>query len=142
MSEGRARRLGERIKEIVAETLEFKVKDPRLGFVTVTDVRLTNDLREATVFYTVLGDEEQQRATEVALSSVTGLVRSEVGKGTGVKFTPTVTFVADAIPENARHIEELLKEAAERDSAIAEQAREAQFAGDPDAYRQPPLADG
>lgn len=142
MSEARARRLAERIKEIVAQTLEFKVKDPRLGFVTVTDVRLTNDLRDATVFYTVLGDAEEQRSTEVALASVTGLVRSEVGKGTGVKFTPTITFVADAVPENARHIEELLKEAARRDSDIAEQARGAQFAGDQDAYRQTPLADG
>lgn len=142
MSEARARRLAERIKEIVAQTLEFKVKDPRLGFVTVTDVRLTNDLRDATVFYTVLGDAEEQRATEVALTSVTGLVRSEVGKGTGVKFTPTITFVADAVPENARHIEELLKEAAQRDSDIAERARGAQFAGEPDAYRQAPLAEG
>jgi len=136
MSEARARRLAERIHEIVAETLEFKVKDPRLGFVTVTDVRLTNDLRDATVFYTILGDEQQQADTQTALASVTGLVRSEVGKGTGVKFTPTITFIADAIPENARHIEELLREAAERDSHIAAQAEGAQFAGEPDAYRQ------
>ncbi|TXH44972.1 MAG: 30S ribosome-binding factor RbfA [Actinobacteria bacterium] len=137
MSEARARRLGERIHEIVAEALKFKIKDPRVGFVTVTDVRVTADLRDATVFYTVLGDAEEQEATAAALSSATGLLRSEVGKGTGVKFTPTLTFVPDAVPENARHIEDLLRETAERDSAIAAAAAGARFAGDADPYRTP-----
>lgn len=138
MSEARARRLAERIHEIVAETLEFKVKDPRLGFVTVTDVRVTNDLREATVFYTVMGDPDEQEASAAALRSATGLVRTEVGKGTGVKFTPTVTFVPDAVPENARHLEDLLRETAQRDSEIAARAADAQFAAGPDPYRARP----
>lgn len=137
MSEARARRLAEVIHEVVAEALKFKVKDPRLGFVTVTDVRVTADLRDATVFYTVLGDATEQEATAAALRSATGLLRSEVGKETGVKFTPTLTFVPDAVPENARHIEELLRDAAQRDSQIAEAARQAQFAGEPDPYRNP-----
>lgn len=141
MSEARARRLAERIHEIVAETLEFKVKDPRLGFVTVTDVRVTNDLREATVFYTVMGDPEEQEASAVALRSATGLVRTEVGKGTGVKFTPTVTFVPDAVPENARHLEDLLRQTAQRDSEIAERAAAAEFVAGPDAYRVRPGED-
>ena len=130
---GRARRLGERIHEIVAEALKFKIKDPRVGFVTVTDVRVTADLRDATVFYTVLGDAEEQEAT--AGRAVLGhrpAALSEVGKGTGVKFTPTLTFVPDAVPENARHIEDLLRETAERDSAIAAAAAGARFAGDAD----------
>lgn len=135
MSEGRARRLGEVIHEIVAEALKFKVKDPRLGFVTVTDVKVTADLREATVFYTVLGDAAEQEATARALESATGLLRSEVGKETGVKFTPTLTFVPDAVPENARHIEDLLRTAAQRDSEIAAAAKDAEFAGEPDPYR-------
>ncbi|MFI0433804.1 MAG: 30S ribosome-binding factor RbfA [Candidatus Nanopelagicales bacterium] len=135
MSEARARRLGERIHEIVAEALKFKIKDPRVGFVTVTDVRVTADLRDATVFYTVLGDPEEQEATAAALASATGLLRSEVGKGTGVKFTPTLAFIPDAVPENARHIEDLLRETAERDSAIAAAAAGAEFAGDADPYR-------
>lgn len=137
MSEARARRLGERIHEIVAEALKFKIKDPRVGFVTVTDVRVTADLRDATVFYTVLGDAEEQEATAAALASATGLLRSEVGKGTGVKFTPTLAFVPDAVPENARHIEDLLRETAERDSAIAAAAAGARFAGEADPYRAP-----
>lgn len=135
MSQTRARRLAERIHEIVAESLKFKVKDPRLGFVTVTDVRVTADLRDATVFYTVLGDEQEQAETAAALKSASGLLRSEVGKGTGVKFTPTLTFVPDALPENARHIEDALRSAAERDAQIAALAADATYAGDPHPYR-------
>lgn len=135
MSEQRARRLAERIQVIVAEMLERRIKDPRLGFITVTGVRVTGDLREATVFYTVLGDSTEREATAAALTSATGVLRSEVGKQTGIKFTPTLTFVADAVPENAQHIEDLLREARERDAAVAGLAAEATFAGDPDPYK-------
>ena len=135
-SDVRARKLADRIKVIAAETLERRVKDPRLGFVTVTDVRVTGDLREATVFYTVYGDEEQRAASATALDRVSGLVRSEVGQQTGIKFTPTVTFVADAVSDTARHIEDLLAEAQAADEAVAEAAREAAYAGDADPYRQ------
>ena len=135
MSEQRARRLAERIQVIVAEMLERRIKDPRLGFVTVTGVRVTGDLREATVFYTVLGDSVERESTAAALASATGVIRSEVGKQTGIKFTPTVTFVADAVPENAAHIEDLLREARERDAQVAGLAAGAAFAGDPDPYR-------
>ncbi len=137
MSEARARRLAERIQEIVAETLEFRVKDPRLGFVTITDVRVTGDLREATVFYTVLGDETEQADSAAALASATGMLRTEVGKGTGIKFTPTLTFVPDAVPETARQIEDLLAAARESDKRIAADTTGAEFAGEPDPYRRP-----
>jgi ribosome-binding factor A len=136
-SEVRARKLADRIKVIAAETLERRVKDPRLGFVTVTDVRVTGDLREATVFYTVLGDEEQRAGSAAALQKVSGLVRSEVGRQTGIKFTPTVQFVADAVPDSARHIDALLAEARAADEAVAAAARDAVHAGDPDPYRVP-----
>ncbi len=135
MSEQRARRLAERIQVIVAEMLERRIKDPRLGFVTVTGVRVTGDLREATVFYTVLGDSVERESTAAALASATGVIRSEVGKQTGIKFTPSLTFVADAVPENAAHIEDLLREARERDAQVAGMAAGAAFAGDPDPYR-------
>ncbi len=135
MTEARARRLAERIHVIVAEALKFKVKDPRLGFVTVTDVRVTNDLHDATVFYTVLGDETEQAETAIALKSATGMLRTEVGQGTGVKFTPTLVFIPDALPETARHIDDLLRETAERDAQIAAEAAASTFAGDPDPYR-------
>ncbi len=136
MSEQRARKLADRIQVIVAEMLERRIKDPRLGFVTVTDVRVTGDLREATVFYTVLGDQTEREASAVALKSATGLIRSEVGKQTGIKFTPTITFVADAVPETAAHLEELLREARERDAEVAGLASGATFAGDPDPYKR------
>jgi ribosome-binding factor A len=137
MSEERARRLAERIKEIVAETLERRIKDPRLGFVTVTDARVTPDLREATVFYTVFGEESDSAGTAAALESARGLLRSEVGRRTGVKFTPTLAFVADAVPENAQHIEDLLKAAAADDERVHREAATAQPVGEPDPYRQP-----
>lgn len=141
MNEQRARRLADRIQVIVAEMLERRIKDPRLGFVTVTDVRVTGDLREATVFYTVMGDQVEQEATAQALASATGLIRSEVGKQTGIKFTPTIAFVADAVPENAAHIEDLLRQARERDQEVAGIAADADFAGDPDPYKRPEDSD-
>jgi len=101
--EARVRKLADRIRVIVAETLEMRVKDPRLGFVTITDVRVTGDLREATVFYTVYGDDEARADTAAALDSARGVLRTEVGRQTGVRHTPSLDFVADALPDNARH---------------------------------------
>lgn len=132
----RVRRLADRIQEIVAQLLERRVKDPRLGFVTVTDVRLTNDMREATVFYTVLGDDAERAGTAVALESAKGLIRSEVGRVTGVRFTPSIAFVPDALPTTAAHIDDLLRQAAQDDARVHEQAASASFAGDPDPYRE------
>lgn len=137
----RARKLADRIREIVAEALEKRVKDPRLGFVTVTDTRVTNDLQHATIFYTVLGDAEEQAASAAALESAKGVLRSEVGRRTGVRLTPTLEFVADAVPENAAHIEEILRAAAVHDADVAAQAATAQYAGDPDPYRKPADSD-
>lgn len=133
----RARKLADRIRVIVAETLEKRVKDPRLGFVTITDARVTGDLREATVFYTVYGDEAAKADTAAALDSVKGLLRSEVGRQTGVRYTPSLTFVADAVPENARHIDDLLRQARESDAEVARAAAKAKFAGEADPYRAP-----
>ncbi len=132
----RARKLADRIHEIVAEALEKRVKDPRLGFVTVTDTRVTGDLQHATVFYTVLGDAEEQQATALALESAKGVLRSEVGRRTGIRLTPTLEFVADSVLENAAHIEELLRAAAQKDADVAAQAASAEYAGDPDPYRR------
>jgi ribosome-binding factor A len=131
----RARRLGERIQEIVAETLELKIKDPRLGFITVTAARLSPDLRDATVFYTVYGSEEEAIGTAAALESARGMVRSEIGKRTGIKFTPTVEFIRDALPDNVRVIDELIREAQQADAQVSAQAAGATYAGDADPYR-------
>ncbi|HYN56012.1 MAG TPA: 30S ribosome-binding factor RbfA [Motilibacterales bacterium] len=135
--EARVRRLADRVKVIVAQTLETRVKDPRLGFVTITDARVTNDMREATVFYTVLGSELEQAESAAALESAKGILRTEVGRQTGVRHTPSLTFIADGIPENARHIEDLLALAAATDAAVAAVREGAQYAGEPDPYRVP-----
>ena len=136
MASPRVLKVADQIKVIVAEMLERRIKDPRLGFVTVTDVRLTGDSRDATVFYTVLGSESDQAGTAVALASATGLIRSEVGKQLGMKFTPTVTFMADATPDTARQIDDLLAAARSVDARVAAQAVGATYAGDADPYKR------
>lgn len=133
----RARKLAVRIREIVAETLRGQVKDPRLGMVTVTDTKITGDLRDATVFYTVLGDDTERAATAAALESAKGILRSAVGRQTGVKFTPTLTFQADEVPDTAREMEELLEKARQADAELQRRAAGAQYAGDADPYRKP-----
>jgi ribosome-binding factor A len=132
----RARRLGERIHEVIASLLESRVKDPRLGFVTVTDVRVTGDLREATVFYTVLGDDTNEASTAAALDSARGMLRSELSRTLGIRYTPSLTFVRDALPTNASHITELLTQAHLADERAHQQARAAKFAGAADPYRR------
>jgi ribosome-binding factor A len=135
MDPARARRLSERITQIVAEMLERRIKDPRLGFVTVTDTKVTGDLRDATVFYTVYGSDEEQQATAVALASATGVIRSEVGKQTGIKHTPSITFEQDKLPEGAKSMEDLVARAREADARLAAVRADAVHAGDPDPYR-------
>jgi ribosome-binding factor A len=142
VDQARARKLADRIAQIVAEMLERRIKDPRLGFVTVTEARLTGDLREATVFYTVYGSAEERSASAAALASATGVIRSEVGHQTGLKHTPSLTFVADTLPEGARHMEDLVARAREADARLAEVREGAVPAGDPDPYREPPGAAG
>lgn len=131
----RARKVADRIRVIVAEMLEQKIRDPRLGFITITDVRITGDLQNASIFYTVLGGEDERSATSAALESAKGLVRAAVGKEIGMRVTPTVEFFADAIPESAAHLESLLAKAAARDAEIAQASAEASYAGDVDPYR-------
>ncbi len=135
MSGQRVRKVADRIKVVVAEMLERRIKDPRLGFITVTDVRVSGDTQQATVFYTVLGGPEEIDGTAAALRSATGLLRSEVGKALGMRHTPTLEFILDAVPENARYIEDLLAKARESDAEVAARAAGASYAGDPDPYR-------
>ena len=124
-------KVAEQIKVIVAELIERRIKDPRLGsFVTITDVRLTGDGREATVFYTVLGGEEER-------ASATGMIRSTVGKQLGMKFTPTIAFVLDAVPETAAEMEAILAKARASDADLAARSAGATYAGDADPYKKP-----
>jgi ribosome-binding factor A len=137
MDAARTRRLAERIAVIVAELLERRIKDPRLGFATVTEVRLTSDWREATVYYTVLGSEEERAETAVALRSATGVIRSEVGRLIGLRHTPSIEFVPDALPDSARRIDDLVAAAREADEELARTREGATWAGDPDPYKKP-----
>jgi ribosome-binding factor A len=140
MSNPRVRKIADRIQVIVAEMLERRIKDPRLGFVTVTDVRLTGDSQQATIFYTVLdatGDDEAALAsTAAALESAKGVLRSEVAKQLGMRTAPTLTFIPDALPETARHLDEVLARAKEIDDAVAAQ-RGSAYAGEADPYKKP-----
>jgi ribosome-binding factor A len=131
----RARKLADRIRVVVAEMIEKRIKDPRLAFVTITDTRITNDLREATVFYTVMGTEAERSETAAALDSAKGVLRTEVGRQTGVRFTPSLAFVADAVPENAEHIEALLRQAAAADAEVRLAAADAEYAAGADPYK-------
>jgi len=133
----RAAKMADRIQVIVAKTLERGVKDPRLGFVTITDVKVTGDLQHASVFYTVYGSDEERADTAAALKSATGMIRSEVGKNITARLTPSIEFIADGIPENAALIDSLLTEAAARDAEVENLKKTAQYAGDEDPYVKP-----
>ncbi|WP_440711005.1 30S ribosome-binding factor RbfA [Herbiconiux sp. YIM B11900] len=133
----RAAKMADRIKVIVAKRLEKGIKDPRLGFVTITDVRVTGDLQHASIFYTVYGDDRERADSAAALKSATGMLRSEVGKNITARLTPSLEFIADALPENAHALEELLAEAKVRDAAVESLAKSATYAGDEDPYVKP-----
>jgi len=136
MANPRVRKLADRIQVIVAEMLERRIKDPRLGFVTITDVRLTGDGQHATIFYTVLGGDEEMKGTAVALESARGILRSEVAKQLGTRTAPTLTFMHDALPDTARALDEVLARAKAQDDAVAAQ-RGTAYAGDADPYKKP-----
>ncbi|MGI6878666.1 30S ribosome-binding factor RbfA [Microbacterium sp. gxy059] len=131
----RQARVADRIRVILSERLQKGLRDPRLGFVTITDVRVTGDLQNASVFYTVYGTDEERAGTAAALRAATGLLRSEVGRQLNTRLTPTLEFIPDALPEEASHLTELLREAQERDAQVAGLAQGAAYAGDEDPYR-------
>lgn len=133
----RAAKVADRIREIIAQRLERGIRDPRLGFVTITDVRVTGDLQHASVFYTVYGTDEERTDSAAALKAATGMLRTEVGRNLNLRLTPSLEFIADAIPENAAAIDALLREATERDNEARALAANAAYAGDEDPYVKP-----
>ncbi|MEU4597126.1 30S ribosome-binding factor RbfA [Nocardia sp. GTS18] len=139
VDQARARRLAKRISAIVATAIEYEIKDPRLRFVTVTDAKVTGDLREATIYYTVMGEtldaEPDYPAAAAGLDAAKGVLRSKVGAGTGVKFTPILSFSLDKVPDAAREMEELLARARAIDDEVAKVAANAKHAGDADPYK-------
>lgn len=133
----RALKVADRVKELAASVVERRIKDPRLGFVTITDCRVTPDLEHAKLYYTVLGDADAQASSAAALKSASGMVRSEVGKQLGIRLTPTLEFVPDAVPETAAVIDDALKRAKQRDEELHAQAATSSYAGDADPYKKP-----
>ena len=135
MASNRALKVADRIKEVIAMTIESRVKDPRLGFVTITDVRVTGDLQQASVFYTVLGDAEAQSATAAALASAKGLIRREVGNALGLRITPTIEFFADGLQESASAMNDLMSTVLAADAELAKLRASAKPAGEADPYK-------
>lgn len=135
----RSQKVADRIKVVVAELLEGKIKDPRLGFVTITDARVTGDLQHASVFYTVLGDDAQREATAAGLSSAKGVIRAALGRDLGMRITPSVDFFLDALPENALALDSLLETVHQRDAEVIALRENAKFAGEADPYKVPHL---
>ena len=131
----RARKLADRVQQLVAEFLKKEIKDPRLGFVTITDSRMTGDLQHATLFYTVYGDAQEKADSAAALESAKGVLRSKVGQQLKIRLTPTLEFVSDDLLENAKHIEDLIRTAGERDAQVAALAQGASYAGEADPYK-------
>ena len=133
----RARKIADRTKVVVAEYLEHRVKDERLGFVTITDVRVTGYMQHATVFYTAYGSDEERAATAEALESVRGRIRSAVGGALGIRLTPSLEFIPDALPEGAAHLEDVLVATRAADAELARTRQGASYAGEADPYRKP-----
>ncbi len=133
----RVRKIADRIQQTVAIMLESKIKDPRLGFVTVTDVRVTGDLQHASIFYTVYGDDKDRKNTEAALNSAKGLIRSNIGKALGIRLTPSIEFILDALPDTVASIEDALVAAKFKDESVARLAEKAQYAGEENPYKVP-----
>jgi len=137
----RAMKVADRIKTVTAEGLGQVIKDPDLGFVTITDVRVTGDLQHASIFYTVFGYEKQRATTAHLLETNRGRLRSLVGKNLGIRLTPTIEFIADAIPETAAHLDDLLAKAKAKDAEVAASATGATYAGESDPYKKPAVDD-
>lgn len=133
----RSRKLAERIKVLVAEALERAVKDPDLGFVTITDVKVTPDLQHATVFYTVYGSDEEKKQSSEIIEKNRGIIRREVGHNLSIRLTPTLEFLLDEIPETAAHMNDLLAQAKARDEEVHRLAAEAKWAGEENPYKEP-----
>ena len=133
----RARKVAERIKVLMAQGIETLVKDPRLGFITITDARVTGDLQQATVFYTVLGSDQERADAAEVLEDYRGRLRSHMGKGLGIRLTPTLEFVPDALPEDAAHMEDVFRKVQERDAELTANRAASTYAGEEDPYRKP-----
>lgn len=110
MSNIRANRVAEQIKIEISDIINNKIKDPRIGFLTITDVEVTGDLQQAKIFFTVLGDEEEREETLLGLNKANGFIRSEIGRRIRLRKVPEITFEYDVAHEYGNHIDALLRD--------------------------------
>ena len=110
MAKVRVEKLQELIKQEISDIIFNELKDPRIGFVTVTSVACTEDLREAKIYVSVMGDEKKARDTLHGLSSSLGFVRREIGKRIRLRFTPEISFALDTSLNYSDHTQRLLNE--------------------------------
>lgn len=115
MSNVRANRVAEQIKKELGDIVTRKLKDPRIGFLTITDVEVTGDLQQATVFVSVLGDEVNKEETLIGLSKAKGFIRSEIGRRIRLRKTPELSFEFDEAHAYGTRIDSILKELDEED---------------------------
>jgi ribosome-binding factor A len=131
--------MAKRISGIVASAIEREIKDPGLTGITIVDAKVSGDLHDATLYYSVLGatldDEPDHEGAAAALERAKGVLRSKVGAGTGVRFTPTLTFIRDTVSDSVHRMEELLARARAADADVARVREGATPAGDADPYR-------
>lgn len=106
----RSDKVSEAIHKVISELLIKGIKDPRIGFVTITGVKVTTDLRQATIYFTVIGSEQEKKNTEAGLNSARGFMRKELGQALKLRVTPDILFKYDTSVEYGQHIESLLKE--------------------------------
>ena len=115
MSQLRANRVAEQMKKELGDILNRKIKDPRVGFVTITDVEVTGDLQQATIYLTILGSEDEKEATLKGLTKAKGFIRSEIGHRIRLRKTPELFFEIDHTIETGNRIEKLIRDLHESD---------------------------
>ncbi|MFK3575969.1 30S ribosome-binding factor RbfA [Bifidobacterium thermacidophilum] len=137
----RAARIAALIQRVVASALERQLHDERLHSVTITDVRVTNDLQIATIYWTQLGhdgkEQGERKRAQQALNQAKGRLRTLVGRKAGLRLTPELKFKFDEVPGEATEIEDILVTARRRDEELAKSREHAQYAGEADPYKHP-----
>ena len=137
----RAARIAALIQRVVASALERQLHDERLHSVTITDVRVTNDLQTATIYWTQLGhdgkEQGERKRAQQALNQAKGRLRTLVGHKAGLRLTPELKFKFDEVPGEATEIEDILVTARRRDEELAKTRENAKYAGEADPYKHP-----
>lgn len=141
----RAARIAALIQRVIASSMEAQLHDKRLANVTITEVRVTNDLQIAKVYWTQFGhagkEQGERKRAQEALNQAKGRLRSLVGSKAGLRLTPQLQFVFDEVPGEAHEIEDILAMARKRDEELAKARETAQYAGEADPYKHPEVHD-